>query len=88
MFTSSLRPAFRQAARASRNFSSQSSGNSTVLRNTVLGGSALVAATYALSQKQVVRMDDRIPRESVLDSKSLKEPLHKRSSTSFQALRD
>jgi hypothetical protein len=84
MFTSSLRPAFRQAARASRNFSTNSgAGKSTVLRNTALGGSALVAITYALSQKQVVRMDDRVPRESVLDSHSLKESLHKRGGMSL-----
>jgi hypothetical protein len=45
-----------------------------------MGASALLAVTFALSQKQVVRMDDRVPRESVLDSHSLKEPLHKRPS--------
>jgi len=78
----SIRPAYKQAARATRTFSSQSAGKSNVVRNTAMGASALLAVTFALSQKQVVRMDDRVPRESVLDSGSLKEPLHKRSGES------
>ena len=81
----SIRPAFKQATRASRTFSSQSAGKSNVVRNTAMGASALLAVTFALSQKQVVRMDDRVPRESVLNSHTLKEPLHKRTSESLLA---
>lgn len=78
----SIRPVFKQASRASRTFTTQSAGKSNVLRNTALAGSALLAVTYALAQRQAVRMDDRVPRESVLDSHSLKESLHKRGGTS------
>jgi hypothetical protein len=82
----SIRPALKQATRATRTFSSQSAGKSNAVRNTAMGASALLAVTYALSQKQVVRMDDRVPRESVLDSHSLKESLHKRPGKSSTSL--
>jgi len=84
MFTSTLRTTARQALRTQARSAStraSASASSSLFRNAVLGGSALAAVSYALAQRQEVRMDDRVPRESVLDSHSLKEPLHRRDST-------
>jgi hypothetical protein len=88
MFTSTLRPIARQALRSQARYSStraSTTASSSLLRNAVLGGSALAAVSYALAQRQEVRMEGlskSVPRESVLDAHSLKEPLHRRGGES------
>lgn len=85
MLTSTFRPIARQALRAqTRAYSSQRSTSSPMVRNLILGGSALATVTYVLSQRQQVRLEGLskgVPRESVLDSHSLKEPIHRRDGT-------
>jgi hypothetical protein len=84
---STLRPVIRQAARASsRTYTTGGArSSSTLIRNTILGGSALAAVSYALGQRQAVLLDEsskRVPRESVLDGHTLKEPIHRREGES------
>jgi hypothetical protein len=80
MFASAFRPALRASTRASRTYSSRATTSSTFIRNAVLAGSGLAAVSLALGQRQSLLLEskDKVPRESVLESKSLKEPLHKR----------
>jgi hypothetical protein len=100
MFTT-IRPAFKQVTRSARSFSTRgpsSNAQTTFMRNTLLGGSALVAVTYALGQRQTVQMDSRTsstpttlrgdaPRDSVLNGHTLKEPIHRRDGQSNQSRR-
>lgn len=82
MFKSTLRPLARAGAGA-RAYSTSRPATSSMARNVILGGSALATVSYLVSQRQAVRLDSEsksknVPRESVLDSSSLKEPIHRR----------
>lgn len=94
MFSSTLRPIARTALRNvnanARSYSSSASRSTSgpMIRNLVLGGSALATISYLVSQRGEVRLDSKVPRESVLDGHTLKEPIHRRDGMSPHFFQD
>jgi hypothetical protein len=83
MFSSSIRPIARSTFSAARRYSARApsasaSARSTWTRNAFVGAGTLAVGGWALSQRDHVRNDAAPVRESVLDQKTLKEPIHSR----------
>ncbi|GFZ49459.1 Mitochondrial import inner membrane translocase TIM40 [Saitozyma sp. JCM 24511] len=80
---SSIRPIARSTFSAARRYSTRApsasaSARSTWTRNAVVGAGTLAVGGWALAQRDHVRNDAAPVRESVLDQKTLKEPIHSR----------